>query len=286
MITLPKRSVSYKRNSDPVGIFDSGVGGLTVAKKIFQLLPHENIVYFGDTGRYPYGPRSKGIVKDFSFQNVNFLLHHKVKCVVVACNTASAFALPELRKAYDDTPLLGVIEPGAAAAIKATRNGKIGVIGTVGTINSKAYQKAIQRQAQDFLVYPVPCPLFVSLAEEGYVNKKATILIASEYLNPLIKKRVDTLVLGCTHYPLLKKVISRIMGEQVRLIDSAEETAKELKNLLKHYGLLRKSSRKSFRRFFVSDVPDRFVEVGERFLGDRISNVERIDLERYLNKQK
>lgn len=285
MTTLPKRSASYKRDSDPVGIFDSGVGGLTVAKKIFQLLPDENIIYFGDTGRYPYGPRSKRIIKDFSFQNVDFLLRQKVKCIVIACNTASAFALPELQKAYD-IPLLGVIEPGATAAIKATRNGKIGVIGTVGTINSEAYQRAIQRQAQELQVYPVPCPLFVSLAEEGYVNKKATILIASEYLNPLIKKRVDTLVLGCTHYPLLKKVISRIMGDKVKLIDSAEETAKELKKLLKHYGLLRNSSRKSFRRFFVSDVPDRFVEVGEKFLGGRISNVERIDLERYLNKQK
>ena len=275
-----KSSANPKENSNPIGIFDSGVGGLTVAKKIFQLLPNENVIYFGDTGRYPYGPRSKGIVKRFSFQNVNFLLRQKVKFIVVACNTASAFALEELRKNYD-IPLIGVVEPGATAAIKATRNGKIGVIGTVGTIDSKAYQKAIHRQAPQLKVYSIPCPLFVSLAEEGYLNQKATHLIAKEYLSPLTNKQVDTLVLGCTHYPLLKKVISRIMGRKVKLIDSAEETAREVKNLLKHHRLLRNSVGKSFRKFYVSDVPDRFVEVGERFLKDRVTKVKRIDIDKY-----
>jgi len=280
MPTSHKSSAKPKGNSNPIGIFDSGVGGLTVAKKIFHLLPNENVIYFGDTGRYPYGPRSKGIVKRFAFQNINFLLRQKVKFIVVACNTASAFALEELRKNYD-IPLVGVIEPGAAAAIKATRNGRIGVIGTVGTIDSKAYQKAIHRQVPQLKIYSIPCPLFVSLAEEGYINKKATDLIASDYLNPLIKKQADTLVLGCTHYPLLKKVISRIIGEKVKLIDSAEETAKEVKSLLKHHGLLRESAGKSFRKFYVSDVPDRFVEVGERFLKDKITGVKRIDIDKY-----
>lgn len=275
-----KRSTGPKINSSPIGIFDSGVGGLTVAKKIFQLLPYENVVYFGDTGRYPYGPRSKQIVKRFSFQNMNFLLHQRVKFIVVACNTASAFALEELKKNYD-IPLVGVIEPGANAAIKATRNGKIGVIGTVGTIFSKAYQKAIHRQAPDLKIYSIPCPLFVSLAEEGYLNKDATRMIANEYLNPLIKKQVDTLVLGCTHYPLLKKVISQIMGEKVKLIDSAEETAREVKRFLEDHQLLRNTKGKAFRKFFVSDVPDRFVEVGERFLKGRITQVKRIDIDKY-----
>jgi glutamate racemase len=275
-----KSSAKLKENSNPIGIFDSGVGGLTVAKKIFQLLPNENVIYFGDTGRYPYGPRSKKIVKRFSFQNVNFLLCQRAKFIVVACNTASAFALEELQKEYD-IPLVGVIEPGATAGIKATRNGRIGVIGTVGTIYSKAYQKAIHKQAPQLKVYSISCPLFVSLAEEGYINKKATHLIASEYLNPLIKKEVDTLVLGCTHYPLLKKVISRIMGEKVKLIDSAEETAKKVKSLLKHQGLFRNSARKSNRKFYVSDVPDKFVEVGERFLKGRITNVKRVDIDTY-----
>ncbi len=280
MHTSHKSSAKPKGNSNPIGIFDSGVGGLTVAKKIFQLLPNENVIYFGDTGRYPYGPRSKGIVKRFSFQNMNFLQRQRVKFIVVACNTASAFALEELRKNYD-IPLVGVIEPGATAAIKATRNGRIGVIGTVGTIYSKAYQKAIHRQAPQLRVYSIPCPLFVSLAEEGYINKKATDLIASDYLNPLIKKQVDTLVLGCTHYPLLKKVISRIMGEKVNLIDSAEETAREIKKFLEDHQLLRDAKGKSFRKFFVSDVPDRFVEVGERFLKDKITKVKRIDIDKY-----
>jgi len=275
-----KSSTTPKENPNPIGIFDSGIGGLTVAKKIFELLPNENVIYFGDTARYPYGPRSKQIVKGFSFQNVNFLLRQRVKFIVIACNTASAFALQELRKNYD-IPLVGVIEPGAIAAVKTTRNGKIGVIGTVGTIHSRAYQKAIRRLDSQLKVYSIACPLFVSLAEEGYINKDATHLITSEYLNPLVKKQVDTLVLGCTHYPLLKKVISRIMGEKVKMIDSAEETAKEVKRLLRDYGLFRNSVGKSCRKFYVSDVPDRFVEVGERFLKGRITKVKRIDIDKY-----
>ncbi len=253
---------------------------MTVAKKIFQLLPHENVIYFGDTGRYPYGPRSRQVVRRFSFQNVNFLLSHRVKFIVVACNTASAFALEQLNKRYD-IPIVGVIEPGAMAAVKATRNGKIGVIGTVGTIESEAYQKAIHGKAPELEVYSVSCPLFVSLAEEGYINRKATYLVASEYLDSLIKKRVDTLILGCTHYPLLKRVISKIMGKKVKLIDSAEQTAKEVQHLLKMEGLLKGSGKKSFRKFYVSDAPDRFVEVGERFLKDKIEEVKRIDIEKY-----
>jgi glutamate racemase len=264
----------------PIGIFDSGVGGLTVAKRIFQLLPKEDVIYFGDTARYPYGPRSKEIVKKFFIQNVNFLLRQKVKSIVVACNTASALALDDLERGYK-IPTIGVVKPGALSAAKATRNGKIGVIGTLGTISSGAYEKAIHEIDPQKKVYSVPCPLFVALAEEGYIDKKATYLIAQDYLEPLIKKKVDTLVLGCTHYPLLKNVISKIMGKEVKLIDSAEATAVEVKKVLSQKGLLKKTRKTSFRRFYVSDVPDRFVEVGKRFLKGKIAEVERINIEKY-----
>lgn len=273
-------SIQTKENVRPIGIFDSGVGGLTVAKRIFELLPYENVIYFGDTARYPYGPRSKEIIKKFSFQNVNFLLSRRVKFIVVACNTASALALEELKKSYG-IPMIGVVEPGACAAVKATRNGKIGVIGTVGTIHSGAYQKAIYRLAPQLKVYAIPCPLFVSLVEEGYINKKATHLIVHEYLEPLVKKGVDTLVLGCTHYPLLKNIISQTMGKEVKLIDSAEETAKEVKSFLKFRGLLRNTTGEPYWMFYVSDVPDKFIEVGEKFLRGKITKVERINIDNY-----
>jgi glutamate racemase len=272
---------SHERDSEaPIGIFDSGVGGLTVAKRIFGLLPEENVIYFGDTARYPYGPRSKEIVRKFSAQNISFLLSRKVKFIVVACNTASALALNNLEECHK-IPMIGVIKPGASASVKATRNGRIGVIGTLGTISSGAYQKAIHRIDPQKKVYSIACPLFVALAEEGYINKQATHLIALEYLKSLIKRKVDTLVLGCTHYPLLRKIISGTMGKEVKLIDSAEETALEVKRVLTQEGLLRTGKRTPFRKFFVSDVPDRFVEVGERFLKDKIAQVERIDIDAY-----
>ncbi len=280
MSSFVRKSTSSRQSDKPIGVFDSGVGGLTVAKRIFQLLPDEKVIYFGDTGRYPYGPRSRQIVKRFSFQNVNFLLRQRVKFIVVACNTASAVALPELQKYYQ-IPIIGVIEPGASAAILATKNRKVGVIGTLGTISSGAYQKAIRKQSNRVKVFSVPCPLFVSLAEEGYVDRKATYLIAREYLDPLIKKGVDTLVLGCTHYPLLKKVISAAMGKKVRLIDSAEETAKKVKNFLETNQLLRSSKGEAFHKFYVSDVPDRFVQVGQRFLKSPIHNVKKINIDQY-----
>jgi len=284
------RLLQTQNSGAPIGIFDSGVGGLTVAKKIFQLLPKEDVIYFGDTARYPYGPRSKEIVKKLSVQNINFLLNQKVKLIVVACNTASALALDDLEE-YHEMPMIGVIKPGASAAVKATRIGRIGVIGTLGTISSEAYQKAIYEIDPQKKVYSAACPLFVALAEEGYINKEATYLIAQTYLAPLIKRKVDTLVLGCTHYPLLKKVVSKTMGKEVKLIDSAEETAVEVERVLTEKGLLKRTNKIPFRKFYVSDVPDRFVEVGERFLSegspasgggkDKIIEVERIDIEKY-----
>jgi len=284
------RPLKTKNSGAPIGIFDSGVGGLTVAKKIFQLLPKEDVVYFGDTARYPYGPRSKEIVKKLSVQNMNFLLSQKVKLIVVACNTASALALDDLEE-HQEVPMIGVIKPGASAAVKATRIGRIGVIGTLGTISSEAYQKAIYEIDPQKKVYSVACPLFVALAEEGYIDKEATYLIAQTYLAPLIKRKVDTLVLGCTHYPLLKKVVSKTMGKEVKLIDSAEETAVEVERVLTEKMLLKRINKKPFRKFYVSDVPDRFVQVGEMFLSegsaafgggkDKIIDVERIDIEKY-----
>jgi len=280
MAKASKPSSSSSGNSRPIGIFDSGIGGLTVAKKIFELLPDENVIYFGDTARYPYGPRSKRIVRSFSFQNTDFLLDKRVKLVVVACNTASAVALDVLLKRYD-VPMIGVVEPGARGALKATRNRRIGVIGTVGTIKSGAYQTALLRLDPNLTVYARPCPLFASLVEEGYINRPAVRLIAREYLDFLLKKKVDTLVLGCTHYPLLKGVISGVMGKGTKLIDSAEETAREVKRFLKDSHLLRNTRRKAFHRFYVSDVPDRFVQVGEKFLRAKISEVKRVDIDSY-----
>jgi len=263
-----------------IGIFDSGVGGLTVAKQIFKKLPSEKVIYFGDTARTPYGTRSAEIVRKFSVQNISFLSTQGVKLIVVACNTASAVALIYLRKIFQ-LSLMGVIEPGSKAAVKATVNGRIGVIGTAGTIRSESYTKAIQKIDKKIKVFAYPCPLFVSLAEEGYMNKKATFLIAEEYLTPLRKQKIDTLVLGCTHYPLLKKVISQVMGEDVTLIDSAEETALEVKRVLEEKNLINPCASDPSYKFYVSDFPEKFIQIGERFLGEKIKEVKKIDINKY-----
>jgi len=263
-----------------IGVFDSGVGGLTVVKEIFKILPQELVIYFGDTARCPYGPRSKRIVQEFSIQNVNFLSSLGVKFVVVACNTSSAVALNHLKR-HSDLPLMGVIEPGAKAAVNSTRNGRIGVIGTSGTIASGSYPKAIKKIDKDPSVFSYPCPLFVSLAEEGFLDKKATYLIAQDYLQPLKRDGIDTLILGCTHYPLLKRVIAQVMGHGVTLINSAEEIAKELKSSLMGKKLLKKTSKPPVHKFFVSDQPKKFIQIGERFLGKRIKKAQMIDINRY-----
>jgi glutamate racemase len=269
-----------RSNEKAIGIFDSGVGGLTVAKQIFKKLPFENMIYFGDTARTPYGPRSPGIVRKFSVQNISFLSTQGVKLIVVACNTASAVALEYLKKIFQ-LPLMGVIEPGSNAAVKVTKNGRIGVIGTAGTIRSDSYSKAIQKIDKLIKVFGYPCPLFVSLAEEGYIDKKATYLIAEEYLAPLKKQKIDTLVLGCTHYPLLKKVISRVMGDKVTLIDSAEETALEVKRILEENDSLNTSKTEPCYKFYVSDFPEKFIQISKRFLGEKIKEVKKIDINKY-----
>ncbi len=269
-----------KPQNKAIGIFDSGIGGLTVAAEIFRRLPNENVIYFGDTGRYPYGPRSQAIIKRFSRQDVNFLLEQNVKFVVVACNTASAMALDYIKKICN-IPIIGVIQPGAIAAAKNTKSKRIGVIGTQGTIESSSYQRALKSLNSTFKIYAKACPLFVALAEEGYVNKPAARMIATDYLREMKRRKIDTLVLGCTHYPLLKRTIRQVMGTAVELIDSAEETTRALKAALLKLGLLNEGRRTGKKRFYVSDSPEKFKKIGERFLRQRIGKVELVDINAY-----
>ncbi len=264
----------------PIGIFDSGVGGLTVAAEVMRLLPAEHIVYFGDVGRYPYGGRSREIITGFTRQDINFLLEHKVKFVIAACNSASAVALETVSEEYD-IDILGVIEPGAKAAISYTHNKRVGIIGTRATIDSDSYAKAIQRRNENIKVFSLACPLFVPLVEEAYIEKEATSLIARDYLKTLIDVDIDTLVLGCTHYPLLKKVIGTVMGGSVRLVDSAEETAREVASVLSVRNLLRTGADDVTLKFYVSVVPYRFSQVVLHFVGRNINNVTRVDITRY-----
>lgn len=248
--------------------------------EIIRQLPHENVVYFGDTGRHPYGPRSRNIIKRFSRQNINFLLEKGVKFIVVACNTASAFALEYVKKIYY-IPMIGVVKPGSEAAARLSGNKRIGVIGTVGTIASSSYQRELKKFNGSFRIYAKPCPLFVFLAEEGYIDKPAARLIAKDYLAEIKAKKIDTLVLGCTHYPLLKKVIGNVMGSKVTLVDSAEQTAAAIKDTLSRLKLDNPSNKIGKRRFYVSDSPEKFKKLGERFLGQRIGKVNLIDINSY-----
>ncbi|MEO8194230.1 MAG: glutamate racemase [Gemmatimonadales bacterium] len=264
-------------SSAPIGVFDSGIGGLTVVRELMRQLPNESIIYFGDTARVPYGPKSPDTVLRYSREITGFLRGQGVKAIVVACNTATAHALPAL-KAENDIPVIGVIEPGSRAAAKATRSGKVGVIGTQGTIASGAYECAIAAASPDASITALPCPLFVPLAEEGWLDTEATRLIAREYLGPLADAHIDTLVLGCTHYPLLKQVIGGVVGRQVRLIDSAEETAAETAETLREMGLAHDVADDARYRFIASDAPQQFLRVGQRFLGSSIDRVETITL--------
>ena len=258
----------------PIGIFDSGVGGLTVFSEVEKALPREEIIYFGDTARVPYGTKSKETITRFSVENVEFLMKHNVKLVLVACNTASSLSLEFLKRCFR-VPLIGVIAPGAKNAVNATRNSRIGVIGTNATIASAAYEKAVKKISLKIAVYSQSCPLFVPLAEEGWTCEKVTRDVASIYLNPLKKRNIDTLILGCTHYPLLKDVIKSVMGDSVSLVDSAEAVAKEAKSVLDANGLLNVSSGRKKHRFFVSDEPEHFIKLGNRFLKKRIECVKK-----------
>lgn len=265
-------------SNQPIGLFDSGVGGLTVVHEVLNRLPHEEIVYFGDTARVPYGTKSARVVQEFALQDAQFLLKHDVKMIVVACHTASSFALDRLQQTLD-VPVLGVTQPGVDAAVRVTRNGRIGVIGTRGTISSGTYERLFTQANNELQVTGQACPLFVPLAEEGWLDEKVTRDIATIYLEKLIDQNVDTLVLGCTHYPLLKSVIQSIVGEAVCLIDSAEETAKVIQTTLIESGMITRLCNKPDHRFFVSDIPAQFREVGERFLGRSLEPLMQVNLE-------
>ncbi|MEX2116618.1 MAG: glutamate racemase [Bacteroidota bacterium] len=261
--------------SRPIGVFDSGIGGLTVVKALMHHLPHENIVYFGDTARVPYGPKSPQVVRTYAAEDTEVLIAHNVKLIVVACNTVSAVALDVVQK-HSRVPVVGVIVPGAEAAVAASSKKRVGVIGTAGTVLSKAYDNAIRQADPTIQVFSKACPLFVPLAEEGWVDHKATELIAREYLFPLTLEKIDTLVLGCTHYPILRKTINAVLNNSVTLIDSGEATAAAVRRVLDESGLRNPSTMKPNLQFFVSDIPHTFTEVGERFLGQKLGKVHRV----------
>lgn len=259
----------------PIGVFDSGIGGLTVVRALMGAMPSESIVYFGDTARVPYGTKSRKTIVKFSLENVEFLLRCGVKCIVIACNTSSAFALPTLRK-YFKVPIIGVIRPGAAAAARATRVKRVGVIGTRATVRSGAYEAAIKRLDPSIHVVSQSCPLFVPLVEEGWLDGGICADVAQKYLAPLRQERIDTLILGCTHYPLLTHTIRDVMGPEVTLIDSAHETVAEVRGVLMGNDLLAAATAKPKYRFFVTDEPRQFSDVGHRYLG-RLVGAERVN---------
>lgn len=259
----------------PIGVFDSGLGGLTVVKALQKLLPSESIVYFGDTARVPYGNKSKELIIEYSNEITNFLIKNDAKLIVVACNTASALALDTLKKNVS-VPVLGVINPGAREATKATLNKHIGIIGTVATVNSGAYENAICDIDKSIIISAQACPLFVPLAEEGWLEGDVVEKIAAHYLTPLNEKEIDTLILGCTHYPLLKNVITNQVDEKTILIDSAEAVAREVHVQLSIFDLLNNIGQKGLLTCYVTDIPMRFETVGKRFLGSSLDNVQTV----------
>ncbi len=269
-----------KGEGKPIGIFDSGVGGLTVVKEILRQLTKENIVYFGDTARVPYGIKSDKLVIKFSLQNTAFLSTFDIKLLVVACNTASAVSLDALRQ-ESSFPIIGVIEPGARAALQGSKNKRSGILGTEGTTASRSYEKFIASADPSTQTFSQACPLFVPLVEEGWTEGEITSAVVKKYLEPLKRQSVDTLILGCTHYPLLKPLLEREMGEGVNLIDSAEEVVAKVGEVLEDKKLLRPGEEPPLRRYYVSDIPTRFVRIGRRFLGEDISPVEQVEIEKY-----
>lgn len=262
-----------------IGVFDSGLGGLTVMKEIMEELPNENIVYFGDTGRVPYGTRSKETIIKYSMSDIRFLESQDVKLIIIACGTASSVALNSVRDKFK-TPIIGVVDATAEAAVAATRNKRIGVIGTNGTINSGAYETIIKRHGAT--AYSKACPLFVPLVENGHFETKVAELIVEEYLTPIRSEGVDTLILGCTHYPHLKKVIGEFMGEGVTLIEPGVEVAKCLKSEV-NKGLLNSEKTNCEQyKYFVSDSVEGFEELASLFLHRNINGkVKKIDIEKY-----
>ena len=260
-------------NARPLGVFDSGIGGLTVVRELLRLLPDEELVYYGDVARLPYGNKSPETITRFSREIIDFLVAKDVKAIVVACNTASALALPELEGTLP-VPVIGVIESGARAAAETSTTGKVGVIATASTVRSGAYTRALRQKREDLDIYERACPLFVPLVEEGWIDHRVTREVAKEYLAPLEHHGLDTLILGCTHYPLLKKVIGEVMGDGVRLVDSGEETARTVVDLLDREGLRAPGGRAPVHALYLSDLPAAFTGTAERFLGRALPPVE------------
>ncbi|HZJ58362.1 MAG TPA: glutamate racemase [Clostridia bacterium] len=264
----------------PIGVFDSGLGGLTVVKELMKWLPQEDIVYFGDTARIPYGTRSNETVIRYSQQCIRFLLSKDIKMIVIACNTVSSISLNMVTEMFD-IPILGVIEPGAREAVASTRNMRLGVIGTQGTIRSGAYEKAISRLDPRIRVFTNPCSLFVPIVEEGWSNSKIALLTAERYLDSMRCNDIDTLLLGCTHYPLLEDTIGKVMGPDVTLINPACGTALEVGRILKDRGLLSEDGTEAQYDFYVSDLGEKFEELGGRFLGREIKCARKIEIEMF-----
>lgn len=275
--------MKHLRKDAPIGVFDSGVGGLTVAREIMRQIPNEKIVYFGDTARVPYGSKSQETVTRYSKQIVRFLQTHEVKTIVVACNTASAYALDALEKEID-IPIIGVVKPGAKVASEVTRNGKIGVIATEATIGSQIYSKYIKEINKDVTIYGKACPLFVPLVEEGLLKDPVTDEIARRYLAELIDLDIDTLILGCTHYPLIRSTLGRVIGEDVTLVNPAYETARELKEMLQEKDLLNDEHPKlgeNQYQFYVSDSPEKFKRFANSIIKYGILSAKTINIEEY-----
>ncbi len=259
----------------PIGVFDSGIGGLTVLRALIETLPREDFIYLGDTARLPYGTKSNEVILRYSRENSEFLLAKGIKMLVVACNTSSAVALTEIAR-QTVVPVIGVIEPGAAAAAKVSRNGKIGVIGTEATIASGAYTRAIQALRPGAEIYTRACPLLVPLVEEGWTDNEIAQRTVAFYLESLKQSGIDTLLLGCTHYPLLRGAFERVLGSGVRIVDSAQATAAAVRRRLIELRLAQSNGSGS-QSFFVTETPDRFIRVGRRFIGDRVESAVRID---------
>lgn len=262
----------------PIGVFDSGIGGLTVFKEVVEQLPGEDIIYFGDTARIPYGTRSKETVIKYVIQSINFLMTKDIKAIVIGCNTASALALDEAQKAFD-IPIIGVVDPGARASVNSTQNNTIGVIGTDGTINSNSYQKTIRSMLPTAEIIGVSCPLFVPIVEEGWENSDVAHVAAKKYLLELKEHNIDTLILGCTHYPALRYTISKVMGPGVKLVNPAYETAKLIKNVLKEKYILNEKIDGGVYKYYVSDDPEKFKRVGGNIIRKQISLVEKVNVE-------
>lgn len=264
-------------NNKPIGVFDSGLGGLTAVKEIMKVLPNEDIIYFGDTGRVPYGSRSSETIIKYTKQDINFLKSFDIKVILAACGTASSVALPNIPKG--DIPVVGVVEPAAKAAVEATKNGRIAVIGTSGTIRSKAYEKEINKLTEDAEIISTACPMFVPLVENGYLDHDATRLIAKEYLKDTIESGADTVILGCTHYPMLKKIIAEILGEKAVLVDVGQAAADYLKEILKNADNLC-APKKPLYEFYASDCAGGFEEMAQMFLKRNLGNLKSVDIDK------